>query len=336
MKIKIDVADIHQILKVSTDEKISIVAYENIVYVIGDIKSGKDDLSLDQVMCKCDYPWIEEPGKTLISRNVLKSLPTNGDLTITENTLECGKRKITYKLDNQVAEPTKYLKDIYTVNKKIFDDLIEVEYALAKDETRPILTGMFINKDECVALDGFRVSIRKSEGLTIPETLLPSKLIKSYRKVKNKAKEVTILETVDDIALKVGNIVILVAKLQGEYIKYKDIIPNEFSKKAVIDSTELLRLLKSYNDVKYVKLNFTKEELTIISKNETLTIEDKIDCKFEGEDLEIAFNCKYLIETIKHYENMIFKFNSSVSPLVITDGVNKIDMLLPVRIKKDN
>jgi DNA polymerase-3 subunit beta len=332
MKIKIDVEDIHQILKTSTAGNISIIAYENSVYIISDIKSGKDDLSLDHVICKADYPWIEQQGKTLIAREVLQSLPTNGELTITEDTLECENRKINYKSNSVVSEPISNFTEISTINRKIFNDLIEVEYAVAKDETRPVLTGILVNKNEFVALDGFRVAIRKAEGLNISEILLPSKLIKTYKKIKNKANEITILETADNIALKVGNVVVIVAKLQGEYIKYKSIMPAEFSRQAEVNSKELLRLLKSYRNVKYVKFKFTKKELIIIAKNDTSTIEDKLDCKFEGENLEIAFNHKYLMETIKHYENLTMKFNSNTDPVVITNEY-KTDLVLPVRIK---
>ncbi len=334
MKIKINVDDIHQVLKVSNGENISIIASENTVHIISDIKSGIDDLSSDHVMCKSDYPWVEQKGKTLISRQVLQSLQTNGELTITEDTLECGNRKISYKPNRCYVEPISNFKDIATINREIFNDLIEVEYALAKDETRPTLTAVCISGNEFVALDGFRIAIRKSNEINIEETLLPGKLIKTYKKIKGKVNEVTILEAEKNVALKIGNVVIVVTKLLGDYIKYKSVIPTEFSRKAEINSKELLSLLKSYKKVEYVILNFTEKELKITAKNETLTIEDKLDCKFKGENLEIAFNHKYLMETIKHYENLTMKFNSNTDPVVITNEY-KTDLVLPVRINKN-
>ncbi len=334
MKLKINVDDIHQVLKANTGENISIIAKGNAAYILGDIKSGKDDLSSDHVMCKSDFPWIDEPGKTLIDKEVLQSLPTNGELTITEDTLECGNRKISYKPNRCYVEPISNFKEISTINREIFNDLIEVEYALAKDETRPTLTAVCISGNEFVALDGFRVAIRKSNEINVEETLLPGKLIKTYKKIKSKVNEVTILETENRVALKVGNIVIVVTKLLGDYIKYKSVIPTEFSRQAEINSKELSGLLKSYKKVEYVILNFTEKELKVTAKNETLTIEDKLDCKFKGENLEIAFNHKYLMETIKHYENLTMKFNSNNDPVVITNEY-KTDLVLPVRIKKN-
>ncbi|HAK43941.1 MAG TPA: hypothetical protein DCM59_16140 [Clostridium sp.] len=179
------------------------------------------------------------------------------------------------------------------------------------------------------------MAIRKSDDLNIKETLLPSKLIKIYKKLKSKDDTVVILDNKYDIALNVGNVVIVVTKRIGNYIKYKSLIPNEFARQAEVNSKELLRLLKSYKNVKYVKLKFTKEDLIIIAENETLAIEDKLDCKFKGENLEIAFNYKYLMETIKHYDkNLIMKFNSSVQPVLITDEY-KTDLVLPVIIKNN-
>jgi DNA polymerase III sliding clamp (beta) subunit (PCNA family) len=334
MKLKINVDDIHQVLKASTGENISIIARENVAYILGDIKSGIDDLSSDHVMCRSDYPWVEQKGKTLISRQVLQSLPTSGELTITEDSLECGNRKISYKPNRCYVEPISNFKEISTINREIFNDLIEVEYALAKDETRPTLTAVCISGNEFVALDGFRIAIRKSNEINIEETLLPGKLIKTYKKIKGKVNEVTILETEKNVALKVGNVVIVTAKETGNYIKYKSVMPTEFSRQADVNSKELMNLLKSYKKVEYVILNFTEKELKVTAKNETLTIEDRLDCKFKGEDLEIAFNHKYLMETIKHYENLTMKFNSNNDPVVITNEY-KTDLVLPVRIKKN-
>lgn len=335
MKIKINVEDIQQVLKVSNGENVSIIANENTVHIISDIKNGIDDLSSDHVMCKSDYPWIDQRGKTLISRQVLQSLPTSGELTITEDTLECGNRKIGYKSNRCDVEPISNFTEIATINTEIFNDLIEVEYALAKDETRPTLTAVCISGNEFVALDGFRIAIRKSNEINVEETLLPGKLIKAYKKIKSKVNEVTILETENRVGLKVGNVVIVVNKLLGDYIKYKSVIPTEFSRQADVNSKELLSLLKSYKKVEYVILNFTEKELKVTAKNETLTIEDKLDCKFKGENLEIAFNHKYLMETIKYYENLTMKFTYSVGPMIITDDESKLDVLLPVRINKN-
>jgi len=332
LKIKINVDDIHQVLKASTGKNISIISSENTVHIISDIKDGIDDLSSDHVMCKSDYPWIEQRGKTLISRQVLQSLPTSGELTITEDTLECGNRKIGYKSNRCDVEPISNFTEIATINTEIFNDLIEVEYALAKDETRPTLTAVCISGNEFVALDGFRIAIRKSNEINVEETLLPGKLIKAYKKIKSKVNEVTILETDNNVALKVGNIVIVTDKVTGNYIKYKNVIPTEFSRQAEINSKELMNLLKSYKKVEYVILNFTEKELKVTAKNETLTIEDNLECKFKGENLEIAFNHKYLMETIKHYENLTMKFNSNTGPVVIANEY-KTDLVLPVRIK---
>ncbi len=118
MKIKINVDDIHQVLKASTGENISIIAKGNAAYILGDIKSGKDDLSLDHVMCKSDFPWIDEPGKTLIAKEVLQSLPTNGELTITEDTLKCGNRKINYNPNKCDIDPISNFTEISTINRK--------------------------------------------------------------------------------------------------------------------------------------------------------------------------------------------------------------------------
>lgn len=332
MKIRINTSDIQQVLKVSSAEKISIVANYNTVYIIADIKEVKNDISEDKVICRANSPWIEKEGEISINRDVLMALSENHEVLIDENSLECGNRKISFIPSNAIANNIINLSEVSTISKLKFDKLIEVEYAACKTDERPILMGIYFYQNEAAALDGFRVAIR-TEDVDIPGILIPVKLIKLYKKIKSKVSDITILETVNEVGVRIDNLIIITKKIPGDYIKYKDLIPKEFDRSVELDNKKFLSLLKSYKKVDYVKLNFSKDRLTITASNETLAIEDKLECNFTGEEIEIAFNIKYLIETLKHYDNPIIRFNSNVQPLLITEKGKK-DLLMPVRLNK--
>lgn len=332
MRIRINTADIHQVLKVSSAEKISVIAHNNTVHIISDIKEVKNGISEDKVICRAHSPWIEKEGEISINRDVLMALSENHELLIDENSLECGNRKISFITNAAIDNNIINLSEVSTISKVKFDKLIEVEYAACKTDERPILMGIYFYQNEAAALDGFRVAIR-TEDVDIPGILIPVKLIKLYKKIKSKVSDITILETVNEVGLRIDNLIIITKKIPGDYIKYKDLIPKEFDRSVELDNKKFLSLLKSYKKVDYVKLNFSKDRLTIIASNETLTIEDQLECKFTGDEIEIAFNIKYLMETLKQYKNPIIRFNSNVQPLVITEEGKK-DLILPVRLKK--
>jgi len=55
--------------------------------------------------------------------------------------------------------------------------------------------------------------------------------------------------------------------------------------------------LNGHNEL--VKLNITEETLKISLKTEIGNVEEEINIDLDGEDLEIGFNIKYLIEVLK-------------------------------------
>ena len=148
----------------------------------------------------------------------------------------------------------------------------------------------------------------------------------------NEKKAVFILE----------NTKVVLKLLEGEFVKYNDILPKESSVKVVLnrsdfmESIERASLMAKIGKNNLIKLEIKDNEMEITSKSEEGNVKEKVLISKEGNDLIIGFNSKYLIDAIKAVDDEEIKllFNTPVSPCLIKplEGENYIYLVLPVRI----
>lgn len=329
MKVVLDCEKVQQLLKL-TKGNVSVIAKESIE-LIAEINPKEPTGNCAILTIN---KGIKEVGQTVIEREVLDNIPKVGELIIENNLIKCGSRKIEFNSNDKVIEVNNIGNKYITILYEEFKKAVEVEYSLSSDETRPILTGILIDKDSFVALDSFRIAIRKHNIQNIKnEIVIPGELIKFYKKLKSK-EDINVYMDDNFTTLEVRDIRISVKSLEGDYIKYKSILPEEYRTTVEIESKSLVDILKSYKDVKVIKLNFLKNKVEIEANNTKMTIKDEIECKTNGEPIKIAFNPIYLIDALKQYKgNVKIQLNDELSPVSITKDY-KYDLVLPVRIRK--
>lgn len=231
------------------------------------------------------------------------------------------------------------------VKKHELDRLLEVTYAVAKDEARPVLMGIGVGNSKFAAVDGVRISVRKSviiEG--IQEMIMPMSIVRAYKGLKLSGD--TDIEIIDDgeyVGFLIGDLLIQDKCIPGNFIKYESIIPKEYDIRITLKNENLVRELKTFNKTKFVGLIVKKETLTIrglINGEEHNLGINLLSCEgLDREEFTISVNPKLLIEAIKNYKYSIqFEFTSPVSPIVISNGSDggDLDLLLPVRMVNKN
>lgn len=83
-------------------------------------------------------------------------------------------------------------------------------------------------------------------------------------------------------------------------------------------------------------MSIIENKMTITSRSEEGNVKEEIFIEKEGQDLDIGFNSKYLLDVMKVIsdEEVYMEFNSSVSPCLIkpVEKDNFVYLILPVRI----
>lgn len=235
------------------------------------------------------------------------------------------------------------------INQATIKEMIkQTVFACAQDELRPILTGvLFSLKNNClslVALDGYRLAIRTepvNKDITY-NAIIPSSSLNEIAKTLNEDDtDVNICFSKNSAAFKLTNTKVTTVLLNGEFSRYDQIIPSEhttyleINRKEFQNALELASLMAQDIRENLICLNLRYDMIIVTSNSEIGNVYKTLDSKVTGNELEIAFNGKYLLDVLSKLddENIIMRFNSNISPCTIESiGSNKyLYLILPVR-----
>jgi len=237
-----------------------------------------------------------------------------------------------------------------TIKQEILKNMIkQVIFSVSFDEKMPVLTGSLIetmeNSIHMIAIDGYRMSYRKEYVLGIKEgvsVVIPGKALNEVaRLLKENEQDVSIHYGQNQIMFIFKNCKLITKLLQGDYINYKTIYPDSYETEVEINTQLLLDAVDRANliiieDKKTpIKFEITEENIKISSVTDIGKVEEKIKIKKEGNDLNISFNPKFIIDALKNIDDEKIKisFSGSIGPCVISSLTSDefSYVILPVR-----
>ncbi|EHI96969.1 MULTISPECIES: DNA polymerase III subunit beta [unclassified Clostridium] len=239
-----------------------------------------------------------------------------------------------------------------SVNQNILKNMIKgTSFAIAQDETRPILQGILFevkNKNlNLVALDGYRLAIR-SEFLDTDidvEVVIPGKTLNEVSKILEDVDDIVdITFTNNHILFNLERTKIISRLLEGKFINYNSLLPQEHkllvsvNRQKLQNAIERASLMAKDGNTNLIKLDLQQDNLIITSNSQLGKVREEISIKLQGEEVQIAFNSKYLLDVLKNVEEdeVVMKMTSSISPCVIEekDNENSKYLVLPVRLMR--
>ena len=277
---------------------------------------------------------IAIPAKILLEtlRN-LPEQPVNFTIEESSYSIEISSDNGRYKLSGENATdfprvPT--VSDGYSVN--ISSDVLGTAisntiYATSNDELRPSMTGVFLKLDETnatfVATDSHRlIRYRRvdivsdmSHSMIIPRKALTLLKATLPSEVTNVAMEFNTSNAFFDF-----NRIKMICRLIDErYPDYENVIPADNENNITIGKAELLSSLKriaiyANKTTHQVRLKITGSELMISSEDLDFSNEanERLVCEHDGDDIEIGFNAKFLIEMLGNIssDQLTFKLSA--------------------------
>lgn len=215
-------------------------------------------------------------------------------------------------------------------------------FATSSDELRPAMTGVYVNLGEknttFVATDGHRLvryrrtDIKSDNGNAI---IIPRKalnLLKATLPTEN--TDVSIDFNMSNAFFKFGSIRMICRLIDERFPDYENVIPAQNTIKMTISRTDLLGSLKriaiyANKTTHQVRLKITGSELQVSAEDLDFSNEanERLSCEHEGEDIEIGFNAKFIIEMLSNLDTDQVKLNMSAP--------NKAGVILPVEKDKD-
>ncbi|HJX45649.1 MAG TPA: DNA polymerase III subunit beta [Patescibacteria group bacterium] len=226
-----------------------------------------------------------------------------------------------------------------------------VLFAVSSDETRPILTGvLFICKKgelTLVATDGYRLSqvVLKKNSITKSfKIILPKAVLGELTRLPSDGDiEFYFDEPNNQAVFKSENIILSSRVLEGAFPDYQKIIPKDFMLKILAEKDDLIQAVKlasvfARDSANIVKLSIKKGKLEFSTESQLSGRQKtKIEAKIDGEDLDIAFNYRFLEEILQaiEEEDVSIEFSGSSSPAVFKDlkNSNFLHLIMPVKLQ---
>ena len=241
-----------------------------------------------------------------------------------------------------------------TFNKEILKNMIKkTSFSASIDETKGIIVGVLLELEEnsmnMAALDGFRMAVNREDMINErPERIIiNAKIINDINKILSESDDEED-ENVDFIisdkkaVMLLEGTKIIMRLMDGEFIKYKDILPSESSIKIkanrsmMIEAIERASLLAKEGRNNLIRVGVLENIMTISSASDEGSVKEDIMIEKTGDDIEIGFNSKYIMDALKVIEDdeVKIEMNSPVKPCIIkpVEGNSYEYLVLPVRI----
>lgn len=293
--------------------------------------------------------FFSEYIKKLTKEQISLDLDNNNLLTI-RNTDSVSKIQCFNSSDFANIKKVKN-ENYFEITKINFKRLInKCVFAVAIDDTRPILKGCKLEIDEktitAIALDGFRMSLVKKDIINSTgkfNIIVPSRSLNEIEKLLDENDEkIKIYIENNFLLVDLDNTKITTRLLSGDFINYKQIIPSNFSSTVIINKEQFEEEIDKasiYSRIEknnLVKFEITEKLMVISSKSEIGDFKANLTISLKGTDITISFNAKYFTDALRVISDEFLKLNftSTIAPCIITsnDSDEFLYLILPIRV----
>lgn len=237
----------------------------------------------------------------------------------------------------------------FEIKGEILRDMIKgTVYAVSDNNSKPIYTGSLFDLSDktlnIVAIDGYRMAVRKEEidSEADAQFVVPGKTQQEILKLINDEENVKVSIGQRHILFKIEEYSVISRLIEGTFLDYKSTIPKDNKTEVVINTRSLINavdrmsLLNGDKIQSPVRCTFSKEEIHFSCTSAIGKANDKIKASVIGEDVEIGFNNRYLLEALRNIESdeVKIKLNGSLSPMIIlpVKGDSFTSLVVPMRL----
>ncbi len=227
-------------------------------------------------------------------------------------------------------------------------------FAVSGDDLRPAMTGVFFELTEdwvqFVATDAHRLvrykrtdtKASKADSFIVPKK--PLNLLKNA--LPDNEDELTISYNSNHLFVKHGSTSMICRLIDARFPDYRVVIPADNPYKLVVNKADFQNALRRVNvfsnkSTNQVALNITGSDLQMAAQDIDFSFEgnERMSCQYDGEDLQIAFNARFLIEMLNAADTDDVKMELSTStkaglikPTEQPEGEDLLMLIMPLML----
>ncbi len=247
----------------------------------------------------------------------------------------------------------------FNVPKRLILDMVDrTLFSCRHDETRPSLNGVFFRvareeNDELrmvmVSTDGHRLSKSEVLGGEACNFDRPAEVILHHKAISELKRSLEGEDENTRLAFHRGNVffandevTLQVRELDETFPDYTKVIPQEnkialpFNRRELSDAVKRIATLTSAK-THIIKIELITGKLVLSAQNpEAGEGRDEIEIAYEGDDLVVGFNYKYMLDVLNgiNGDTVTFSINDQYSPGLFTseDDAGSLFVIMPMRI----
>ena len=295
-------------------------------------------------------------------------------LTVNENMQACiSSGKSNHKMTAIPAAdypsiPRLVTEDGFVIGQALLKKMLsKVMFAMGTNDQRPVLNGCYfhVTNDELLLVSCDSYKLARCTTKATPENknedgsalkfsfIIPNKTINELYKLlrDDEREDVRIYMSRKNIVFNIGDIIFFSRLIEGQYIDYDRIILKNHRIFATIDREKMIAALERASLVteekiarsvrSHVKLEFEDGILKVSAVSTHGSTYDEIEVEQEGDRILIAFNNRFLLDTLRasDAEKVRFSMTSAltsinIEPAEANEEEADLFMLLPVRMKE--
>lgn len=237
---------------------------------------------------------------------------------------------------------------ITAINKTLF--------AVSNDDLRPAMTGVYFELDkkgvQFVATDAHRLVRYKRADANSPKTdsfIVPRKPLNLLKAaIPDNDDEITLSYNNNHLFVKHGSTQMSCRLIDARFPDYKVVIPADNPYKLIVNKNDFQGALRRVNvfsnkSTNQVALNISGSELQLAAQDVDFSFEgnERMKCQYDGEDLTIAFNARFLIEMLNAADSEEVKIELStptkagiIKPTEASDNEELLMLVMPLMLNQ--
>jgi DNA polymerase-3 subunit beta len=293
--------------------------------------------------------------KNLPEQPLTFNIDTNYGVEITSDN---GKYKVMGENpDNFPKEPTADDANSFTMGSSALVTAInKTLFAVSTDDLRPAMTGVYFELDKkgltAVATDAHRlvkfrrkdVSCPKSDNFIVPKK--PLSLLKNA--LPDNDDELQISYNNNHLFVSHGSTQMVCRLIDARFPDYKVVIPTENPYQMTVNRIEFQNALRrvsvfSNKSTNQVALQISGSELQLAAQDVDFSFEgnERMGCHYDGEDMQIAFNAKFMVEMLGSTQSKEVKLELStptkagiIKPLEEDENEELLMLVMPLMLNQ--
>jgi len=190
-------------------------------------------------------------------------------------------------------------------------------FAAGNDDLRPAMSGVYCqfsdNEIIFVATDAHKlVRYKRSDAKSSDSSdfILPKKPLNLLKANLSGDEEITLEYNQSNAVFTFNDLVLVCRLIDGKYPNYEAVIPKENPNVLTIDRLQLMNSIKrvsifSNKTTHQIKLKLAGSELSLSAEDVDFSNEanERLTCNYNGDDLEIGFNSRFIVEMLNNLDS---------------------------------